>query len=156
MIHHDLTQWPLAISVVTGAMSLDDQADFFRAWSEWLDRDEPFAVLRHFSDDASTIHPPDGAPEARLWLQEKASKIRSHVLGLATIVPEMAYGKLVRMDGQGLFGVPAEFFSVKAAAIDWIVETLFLPRGLPYNRLAIRSRMSELERPLRWAEQRAV
>lgn len=156
MIRHDLTQWPLAISVVTGAMSLDDQADFFRAWGEWLDRDEPFAVLRHFRDDASTFHPPDGASEARLWLQEKASKIRKRVLGLATIVPETAYSRLVRVGGEGLFGVPAEFFSVKVAAIDWIVETLFLPRGLPYNRLAIRSRMSELERPLHFVEHRVI
>lgn len=142
MMRHDLTQWPLVISVATGRMSLEDQADFFRAWTEWLARDEPFAVLRHFCDDASTVHPPGGAREARLWLQEKAPKISSRVLGMATVVPERAYDRLARMDGQRLFGVPAEIFSVKAAAVDWIVETLLLPRGFPFNRTAIAARLA--------------
>lgn len=119
MIRHDLTQWPLVLSVMKGRSSLDEQLGFFRQWSDWLARGERFATLRVFCDGAALERPEGGGKEAKVWLQENGAAIRNHVAAMATVVPPEHLEAVGRMNAEKLFGVPAQPFSALEPAIAW-------------------------------------
>ncbi|MFT4117204.1 hypothetical protein [Bradyrhizobium sp.] len=136
MIQHDLTQWPLVLSVMRGVTTLDEQVGFFSEWNGWLDRGEPFITLRVFSDAASLERPEGGAKEAKAWLQANADRVKSLVMGMATIVPAESFEDVSRMNAEKLFGVPAKTFDDVSSAIAWVEDAILLPRGVSFDREA--------------------
>jgi len=140
-MQHNLDQWPFVVTTTSGRMSLDELRSFFEAWNEWLDRGEPFVSIRRFVDEEALEHPEGGARETKAWFQQNAKRIREQVLGMVTIVPESAFEQASRMDAEKLFGVPAGTFSNVEAALHWLEERVVAPRGLAFDRYAIRERL---------------
>ena len=130
MTRHDLTQWPLVLSVMRGATTLDEHMRFFREWNSWLDRGEPFITLRVFTDAASLERPEGGGKEAKAWLQANADRVKSLVLGIATVVPTECFREVSRINAEKLFGVPATTFMDIPSAIAWADHSILSPRGL--------------------------
>lgn len=138
MIRHNLSQWPLVLSVMHGAMTRDEQIGFFSEWTGWLDRGEPFATLRVFSDAASLERPEGGAKEAKAWLQANAERVKSLVMGMATVVPAESFEEVSRMNAEKLFGVPAMSFDDATAAIAWVRDSVLAPRQFSVDVRAAR------------------
>ncbi len=122
MIRHDLTQWPLVLSVARGGASPEEQLAFLSDWTSWLDRDEPFATLRVFADVDALKRPEGSAKEAKAWLQSNAARIKRLVIGMATVVPTQALEEMSRMNAEKLFGVPAQMFDDVNEATMWLAS----------------------------------
>jgi hypothetical protein len=130
MIHHDLSHWPLVVTVASGASSLEELRDFTREWSAWLGRGERFATLRVFVDSDALAHPEGSAQEVKQWFQASREAIREQVLGMATVVPPTELERVRKMNAEKLFGVPAVAEGDIAQAIRWLSERAFAPNGL--------------------------
>lgn len=139
MIHHELSQWPLVISVSAGLQTLEDMRAFTDDWNRWLDRGEPFASLRVFADADALVHPEGSAQSAKQWLQERGADIRSHMMGMASVVPADQYEKMRKMNVEKLFGVPASTFADADDALVWLGERVMEPRGLRFDLAAVRA-----------------
>jgi len=132
MIRHDLSHWPLVLSAAHGAMSLEEQLDFFSEWTAWLDRGEAFSTLRVFTDSDGLKRPDGGAKEAKAWLQSNGERIRQLVIGIATVVPPAALEEVSRMNAEKLFGVPAQMFDDANEATMWLAS-LSAAKGRPLH-----------------------
>ncbi|WP_198970478.1 hypothetical protein [Xylophilus sp. ASV27] len=137
MIRHDLSHWPLVVSVASGLSTLEEMDAFIQEWSHWLGRGEPFASLRVFADAPSLIHPDGSAQKAKHWLQDKGAAIREQVIGMANVVPASDYERMRKMNVEKLFGVPAGTFQDVPSALAWLRESVFAPRGLPFDEQAV-------------------
>ncbi|WP_219209792.1 hypothetical protein [Variovorax boronicumulans] len=138
MIHHDLGQWPLVISVSSGLQTLEGMQAFTDDWNRWLDRGEPFVSLRVFADAEALVHPEGSAQNAKQWLQARGADIRRHVMGMASVVPADQYERMRKMNVEKLFGVPAGTFADTDDALAWIDERVMTPRGLRFDLRAVR------------------
>jgi hypothetical protein len=138
MIRHDLSHWPLVLTIARGAPTLGDQTLFLTEWSHWLDRNERFATVRLFLDADALAHPEGGAREAKTWLRENAVRIRHLVLGMATIVPAAEFERMSRMDAEKLFGTPAQIFREIDGALVWLDEVL-RPNEIAIDLAAVRA-----------------
>jgi hypothetical protein len=139
MTHHELSQWPLVISVTAGLQTLEGMQAFTEDWNRWLDRGEPFVSLRVFADADALVHPEGSAQSARQWLQERGADIRRHMMGMASVVPADQYEKMRKMNVEKLFGVPASIFADADDALVWLGERVMAPRGLPFDLAAVRA-----------------
>jgi hypothetical protein len=139
MLHHELSQWPLVISVTAGLQTLEGMQAFTEDWNRWLDRGEPFVSLRVFADADALVHPEGSAQSARQWLQERGADIRRHMMGMASVVPADQYEKMRKMNVEKLFGVPASIFADADDALVWLGERVMAPRGLPFDLAAVRA-----------------
>lgn len=139
MIHHELSQWPLVISVSAGLQTIKAMQAFTDDWNRWLDRGEPFASLRVFADADALIHPEGSAQNAKQWLQERGADIRRNMMGMASVVPADQYEKMRKMNVEKLFGVPASIFADTDDALVWLGERVMAPRGLSFDLPAVRS-----------------
>lgn len=139
MIHHELSQWPLVISVSSGLQTLESMQAFTEDWNRWLDRGEPFASLRVFADADALVHPEGSAQSAKQWLQERGADIRRHMMGMASVVPADQYDKIRKMNVEKLFGVPASTFADADDALVWLGERVMTPRGLSFDLAAVRA-----------------
>jgi len=129
MTRHDLTHWPLVITLEQGRSSLDDTRALLDGWNHWLARGAPFATLRMFTG-AELLLPPPGAPQLlKQWLQQQSEAIRQYCAGMATVVPISALARVRKMNAEKLFRVPAASFDKPRHALDWLRETVFRPRG---------------------------
>lgn len=137
MVRHDLSHWPLVISVACGLSTLEEMDAFTQEWNRWLDRGEPFASLRVFADAPSLVHPEGSAQKAKQWLQDKGPAIRAQVIGMANVVPASDYERMRKMNVEKLFGVPAGTFQDVPSALSWLRESVFAPRGLPFDEQAV-------------------
>lgn len=137
MVRHDLSHWPLVVSVASGLSTLEEMDAFTQEWNRWLDRGEPFASLRVFADAPSLVHPEGSAQKAKQWLQDKGSAIRAQVIGMANVVPASDYERMRKMNVEKLFGVPAGTFQDVPSALSWLRENVFAPRGLPFDEQAV-------------------
>lgn len=124
MIRHDLDHWPLVLSVADGSMSFEEHLAFLSDWTGWLERGEPFATLRIFSDLDSLHRPEGGAKEAKAWLQANGDSIRHLVVGMATVVPAQALDEVSKMNAEKLFGVPARSFDNATEAAKWLMPLM--------------------------------
>jgi len=50
MMQHHLSCWPLVVSIASGEPDLQELRDYSSAWTSWLDRGEPFVMLKIFLD----------------------------------------------------------------------------------------------------------
>ena len=137
MVRHELSQWPLVISVSSGLQTLESMRVFTEDWSRWLDRGEPFASLRVFADADALVHPEGSAQSAKQWLQERGADIRRHMMGMASVVPADQYEKIRKMNVEKLFGVPASTFASTDDALVWLGERVLAPRGLQLDAVAV-------------------
>ncbi|MBB1599548.1 hypothetical protein [Variovorax sp. UMC13] len=142
MIHHELGQWPLVISVSAGLQTLEAMQAFTDDWNRWLDRGEPFVSLRVFADADALVHPEGGAQNAKQWLQARGADIRRQMMGMASVVPADQYERVRKMNVEKLFGVPASTFSDSDDALAWIGERVMVPRGLPFDLAAVRAALA--------------
>lgn len=149
MIRHDLTHWPLVVTLARGAATVEDQIDFLAHWDTWLDRGEPFATLRIFADTDAHLRPRGGAQEIKAWLAANRERIRRLVWGMATVVFPAHYEWMNRIDAEKLFGVPARLFVDAGSALDWLGEVILLPRPIRLDRLAILSASVSLDIAIR-------
>ncbi|HBO6004981.1 hypothetical protein FA267_26975 [Pseudomonas aeruginosa] len=132
MIRHDISHWPLALSLAHGASSLEDIEKFMSAWSDWLAQDESFAILRVFLDSQSTERSAGSENSTKSWLQDQAPRIREQVIGIATVVPPSEYERISKINAERLFGVPAKTFSDVPTALLWLQQEIFNPRGVRF------------------------
>jgi hypothetical protein len=72
MIRHELSQWPLVISISSGLQTLESMAPSPRTGTDGS-RGEPFASLRVFAD-ADALHPEGSAQRAKQWLQARGEE----------------------------------------------------------------------------------
>jgi len=143
MTHHDLTHWPLVITLEQGPASLDDTRALFDAWNGWLARGEPFAILRIFTDSELPLPAPGAAQLFKPWLQQQGAAIRQQVIGMATVVPASALERVRKMNAEKLFGVPAVSFAEIPAALDWLRDTAFAAKGWTLDAIAIGSAVEQ-------------
>jgi len=137
MIRHDLSQWPLVISISSGLQTLETMSAFTEDWNRWLDRGEPFASLRVFADADALVHPEGSAQRAKQWLQARGEDIRRHMMGMASVVPAAQYEKISKMNVEKLFGVPACTFVTTDDALTWLDTSVLAPRGLRLDAAAV-------------------
>ncbi|ATA53870.1 hypothetical protein CKY39_12060 [Variovorax boronicumulans] len=137
MIRHELSQWPLVISVSAGLQTLESLQAFTEDWNRWLDRGEPFVSLRVFADADALVHPEGSAQSARQWLQARGADIRRHMMGMASVVPADQFEKISKMNVEKLFGIPASTFARTDEALAWLRERVLAPRGLRLDAEAV-------------------
>ncbi|SHH81704.1 hypothetical protein [Pollutimonas bauzanensis] len=148
MTHHDLSHWPLVVSVASGLSTLEDMQAFTDEWNRWLERGEPFASLRVFADADALVHPAGAAQAAKLWLHERGPAIRAQVMGMASVVPIDHYEKMRKMNVEKLFGVPADTFAQPEDALTWLQATVYTPRGLVLDQPSVlRSLAAQMKVP---------
>lgn len=139
MVRHELSQWPLVISVSTGLQTLESMQAFTEDWNRWLDRGEPFVSLRVFADADALVHPEGSAQRAKQWLQARGADIRRHMMGMASVVPADQFEKISKMNVEKLFGIPASTFARTDEALAWLRERVLAPRGLVLDAAAVRA-----------------
>jgi len=139
MVRHELSQWPLVISVSAGLQTLESMQAFTEDWSRWLDCGEPFVSLRVFADADALVHPEGSAQRAKQWLQARGADIRRHMMGMASVVPADQFEKISKMNVEKLFGIPASTFARTDEALTWLRERVMAPRGLVLDAAAVRA-----------------
>jgi len=145
MMRHDLSHWPLVISVASTSSTLAEMEAFTKAWEQWMARGESFATLRVFTHSEALTHPPGSAAQAKQWLQQQGETIRQHVMGMATVVPPGDYERLRKMNAEKLFGVPAATFADLPAALEWLTTHVYAPRGLKLDTVRISTTIETLD-----------
>lgn len=120
MIRNDLSLWPLVLSVSRGVPTYEELQSFSAEWEGWLDRGERFATFRVYVDAAAHTHPAGGAREKKRWFQANGSRLKSLVIGMASVVPSDILDEVRRMNAEKLYGVPAQTFDQNNEAIEWI------------------------------------
>lgn len=120
MMKHDLSCWPLVLSVSQGMPSLEDLQGYSTAWTEWLDRGERFATLRILLDSEAHEHPPGGARERKTWFSAHGDRLKAQVVGMATVAPADVVAHMNRIKTDRLFGVPARAFDGVEDALAWL------------------------------------
>jgi len=144
MMRNDLTHWPLVLTVAIGQSSLREHEAFLAAWTSWLDRGEPFAVLRTFASQDALVHPDGGARMAKQWMQDNGERIRQTVAALVSVVPATEYERMRKMNVEKLFGVPGAVFSSSSEALAWLDAGVFQRRGWSIDHGAVEAALSSL------------
>jgi len=124
MMQHNLSCWPLVLSVSKGQPDLAELQDYSSQWTSWLARDESFAVLKIFLDSDSHTHPPGAAKEEKHWLAANGERFAQQVVGMASVAPTPLLEKIQKMKLERLFGVPAQSFAFVEEALDWLIPLL--------------------------------
>jgi hypothetical protein len=130
MIHHDLTHWPLAITVARGPMTRDDHAALRAEWTLWLDRGERFAILMVLSDGDALTPDLATAREAAIWRHAEAPRIQRQLLATARVVPPEHFEHARRTFESTLPSVPHDTFVHVPSALaflDWFIGPLDEP-----------------------------
>lgn len=143
MIKHDLSRWPLVVSVSRGAPTLEELRRFSDDWTRWFARNERFATLRIHVDAQSHTHPEGGAKEKKRWFTESRDDLKSLIIGMATVVPAEILGEVGRTKQAKLYGVPAQAFESLDDAVDWLAS-LFSAEGAPCDPKAVRAKTMDM------------
>ena len=140
MIYHDLTRWPLVITVIRGTPTADDQLDLFSKLGECLDRNEKFVTLRIYAD-VDSLSRPQGGSESKAWLQSNLERMREQIQGMARVVPpEIVEGA---RKGPNI-GVPAEIFGHVEDALSWINDEVLSLYGDQSGRGAVKKSIDNI------------
>lgn len=128
---HDLSLWPLVVSVGAETLDVDGYRRFLAAWDDWLARPEPFATLRVVTRDAAMMPSGETARMAKQWMKENAAHVRERVLGIATVLPPASFERFRNMDAEKAFGVPGGNFADLDSALDWLGQHVFRAGNAP-------------------------
>jgi len=145
MIQNDLGGWPLVLSVASGKPDLPELQAYSAEWTSWLDRGEPFALLKIFLDSDAHSHPRGAAQEEKRWFAANGERLKKQVLGMATVAPTDVVEKINNMDTDRLFGVPVLAFTTVDAALDWLLP-LFEAKAVPVDAQALKAHVLQLTR----------
>jgi len=99
MMQHTLSCWPLALAVSSGTPALEDLRGYSATWTAWLDRGEPFVMLRIFCDSASDTHPPGGARKGKDWFRAESGRFSNLALAMAAVAPPEIVRKKNKLKG---------------------------------------------------------
>ncbi|HIE3983663.1 TPA: hypothetical protein ACXNHL_000383 [Serratia marcescens] len=124
MMKHDLSSWPLVLSVSQGMPSFDDLPGYSAAWAEWLDRGQRFATLRILLDSEAHEHPPGGARERKTWFSIHGDRLKEQVVGMAIVAPAEVVEHMSKIKTDRLLGVPARAFVEMDDAFAWLLPLL--------------------------------
>ena len=130
MIECDDANWPLAITIAEDAMTRADHRRFLRQFGRWLDRAEPFVLLRIFVSQAAAEAGESGTAEMRAWLQDNAARMCAFVLAIATAVPRRHEDPAFGIEPDWPPGIPARLFRNGASAIAWLRRDILDPAGM--------------------------
>lgn len=124
MMKHDLSCWPLVLSVGRGRPSLAELHDYATAWNAWLERGQRFAMLRILLDSQAHGYPPGGAGIRKAWFGANRQRFESQVAGMASVAPGDVLARIDRLASQQPLTVPARAFAEADAAIAWLLPLL--------------------------------
>lgn len=136
MTQHDVSQWPLVVSVIDGGKKAEDLRDVAARWQDWLSWNEPFAALQIFPTGDPTLLA-DRDRWLSWWLDGQRRAIRHNVIGLASVIPGPHYAKMPQMSIHKVFGVPSATFSSVNTALRWLEARAFVPNEIVFNRAAV-------------------
>src|ERR1700744_6290664 len=97
MIHHDLDDWPLAISIATGPSTPAATAALLATWTCWLARGGRLGVLRLGTGEAGPADADDASPGIADWLHAQAGPIGRQLLGLAAVAPAASLARAIHL-----------------------------------------------------------
>jgi len=124
MMQHNLSCWPLVLSISSGRPSLGDLQSYSSSWTEWLNRKERFATLRILLDSSAYGHPPGGAQERKQWFSTNGVRLKEQVLGMATVAPADVVRKMNKIKSNHFLGVSNRAFVSLETALDWLLPQL--------------------------------
>ncbi|HEY0687015.1 MAG TPA: hypothetical protein VGD45_32025 [Steroidobacter sp.] len=141
MTQHDVSQWPLVVSIIDGRRKAEDLRDVAARWRDWLSWNEPFAALQIFpGGDTALLAERDRW--LHWWLDGQRRAIRCNVMGLASVIPGAYYEKMPQISTHSLLGVPAATFGSVSTALCWLEARAFRPHELVINRTAIEANLA--------------
>jgi hypothetical protein len=135
MVDCDDSNWPMAIVVAEDAVSLADHRRFLQQWTSWLNRAQPFVLLRIFVCNDAMREPIAASRESRNWLAANAARVRSFMPAIAMSVPA---GQSIASDSGDFYaslGVPTRWFEDSKAAVAWLQQDILAPIGMVINNL---------------------
>jgi hypothetical protein len=141
LILHDLSDWPLAITIARGTSTAAEHSSCLTEWDRWFVRGEGFAFLRVLADSEAVAHTEHAAHETRAWLRAQGGRIRTQLISMATVAPARELTRVNRLDAESLIDAPVQAFSDVDAAIDWLEWFIAPPSGGSWDRGAIRARL---------------
>ncbi|HAV5025349.1 TPA: hypothetical protein JIY97_00580 [Acinetobacter baumannii] len=121
MIKHDLTHFPLIISIIEDKPTLEEQKQFFQEWMKWFEKDEPFVTLRIYKNIGALVQPEGSREQSKNWFIENIELIRNKVIAMATVVP-LDIEK--RHQNKPNIGIQTEIFIDQKAAVEWLLSQL--------------------------------
>ena len=137
MFRHDVSHWPLVVSIASGPQDATAARTFIDSWNDWLSWNEPFATLRVFTDPLALQPRPEFLALVEDWLAARRDAFRRNLMGIANIVPASQYEHAQRVKlGEG-FAAPARTFTDLDAGLHWLAAEIFGPRELPLDRDAV-------------------
>ncbi|MBL8272057.1 hypothetical protein [Steroidobacter sp.] len=136
MTQHDVSQWPLVVSVIDGCKKAEDLRDVAARWQDWLSWNEPFAALQIFPAGDNALLS-DRDRWLSWWLEGQRRAIRRNVIGLASVIPGVHYDKMPQMSIHKVFGVPSATFGSVNTALRWLEARAFRPNEIVFNRAAV-------------------
>ncbi|RBP79413.1 hypothetical protein EBI01_15740 [Marinomonas rhizomae] len=118
---HDNTHWPLALTIAQEKLTFEQHMASLEAWNSWFDKNEPFHVIRFYTDKAS-LEQDSGVGKATLeWMSKGADiKFRTLVKSMMIIVPPDQYPRMKNMDVTAVFGIPGGIFPTLDEAYNWL------------------------------------
>lgn len=141
MTQHDVSQWPLVVSIIDSQTLTEDLREVAARWRDWLSWNEPFAALQIFSgSDEGLLAERDRV--LGWWLDAQRRAIRRNIVGLASVIPCAHYEKMPHMGTHELFGIPTATFASISTALCWLEARAFRPHELAFNRAAVEATLA--------------
>lgn len=141
MTQHDVSQWPLVVSIIDSQTLNEDLREVAARWRDWLSWNEPFAALQIFSAcDEGMLTERDRV--LSWWLDAQRRSIRRNVVALASVIPCAHFDKVPHMGTHELFGIPSATFASISTALVWLEARAFRPHELAFNRAAIEATLA--------------
>ena len=105
MTQHDVSQWPLVVSIIDSNTLTEDLREVAGRWRDWLSWNEPFAALQIFNacDEGMLV---ERDRVLGWWLDAQRRQIRRNVVALASVIPGAHYEKMPHMGTHEFFGIP--------------------------------------------------
>ncbi|PZN29239.1 MAG: hypothetical protein DIU71_14795, partial [Proteobacteria bacterium] len=76
MFRHDVSHWPLVVSIASGPQDATAARTFIDSWNDWLSWNEPFATLRVFTDPLALQPRPEFLALVEDWLASRRDAFR--------------------------------------------------------------------------------
>jgi hypothetical protein len=128
MIECDDTNWPLAITIVEEPMTRADISSLLEHLRRWLDRSQPFVLLRIFTSVELLSQSENVPRESKPWLEAEGRRMRAYLLGTATVVPHGEHSP--GADIASPADVPTRVFADGRSAVAWLRKEILTPAGM--------------------------
>jgi len=120
----DQTHWPLALTIAREKLTLEQHINSLKGWDIWFEKNEPFHVIRFYSDNASLEQTSGVGKTTQEWMKKGADlKFRTLVKSMLIIVPSDQYPRMKGMSVTKVFGVPGGIFPSLEDAFKWLEKS---------------------------------